>query len=116
MNSQLFETYLPEFMWRRKFGKQKAFSNFLSHIKEQQYLHGSTYRVTNLFLIPCDQSLYSVLITFHAISSAVYLMPPGGISQADIDRAVANTKRQVQTEFIKVLSCLHPVHVNPSLV
>ena len=35
MNSQLFVTYLPEFMWRRKFGKENAFSNFLSHIMEQ---------------------------------------------------------------------------------
>ena len=36
MNSQLFTTYLPEFMWR-KFGKSQdpAFSNFISHIKEQ---------------------------------------------------------------------------------
>ena len=34
MNSQLFETYLPEFMWRKKF-HSKPFSNFLSRIKEQ---------------------------------------------------------------------------------
>ena len=34
MNSQLFESYLPEFMWRKKF-HSKPFSHFLSCIKEQ---------------------------------------------------------------------------------
>ena len=35
MHSQLFETYLPEFMWRRRFGGPEAFSNILKHIAEQ---------------------------------------------------------------------------------
>ena len=44
MNSTLFETYLPEFMWRKKYDycKCKPFSNFIHHsstIKEQYPLH-----------------------------------------------------------------------------
>ena len=35
MHSQLFETYLPEFMWRKRFGGPLAFSNILKHIAEQ---------------------------------------------------------------------------------
>ena len=35
MLSQLFETYLPKFMWRRRFGGPEAFSNILKHIAEQ---------------------------------------------------------------------------------
>ena len=35
MHSKLFDTYLPEYMWRRHFGGPEAFSNILSHIEEQ---------------------------------------------------------------------------------
>ena len=35
MHSKLFETYLPEFMWRKRFGDPLAFSNILQHISEQ---------------------------------------------------------------------------------
>eukprot|EP00731_Ephydatia_muelleri_P008965 Em0004g1303a len=35
MNSLLFDTYLPEFMWRRKFGGPVAFGHILKHISEQ---------------------------------------------------------------------------------
>ena len=35
MHSKLFVTYLPEFMWRRKFGGPSTFSNILKHIVEQ---------------------------------------------------------------------------------
>ena len=35
MNSKLFETYLPEYMWRRKFGGPIAFGNIIKHIAEQ---------------------------------------------------------------------------------
>ena len=37
MNSKLFETYLPEFMWRRKFDtfRSNAFANICKHIAEQ---------------------------------------------------------------------------------
>ena len=35
MHSQLFDTYLPEFMWRRKFGGPIAFGNILKHIAQQ---------------------------------------------------------------------------------
>ena len=40
MHSQLFETYLPEFMWRRRFGGPEAFSNILKHIAEQSVQFG----------------------------------------------------------------------------
>ena len=35
MHSKLFDMYLPEFMWRRRFGGPEAFSNILKHIAEQ---------------------------------------------------------------------------------
>ena len=35
MHSKLFETYLPEFMWRKRFGGPLAFSHILEHISEQ---------------------------------------------------------------------------------
>ena len=35
MHSKLFDTYLPEFMWRRRFGGPSTFSNILKHIDEQ---------------------------------------------------------------------------------
>ena len=37
MHSTLFETYLPEFMWRRKFDsfRDNSFNNILKHIAEQ---------------------------------------------------------------------------------
>ena len=35
MNSKLFATYLPEYMWRRKFGGPVAFGHILKHIAEQ---------------------------------------------------------------------------------
>ena len=35
MHSKLFDTYLPEFMWRRKFGGPLAFGHILKHIAEQ---------------------------------------------------------------------------------
>ena len=35
MRSKLFETYLPEFMWRKRFGSPLAFSYILEHISEQ---------------------------------------------------------------------------------
>ena len=37
MHSQLFETYLPEFMWRKRFDgpHQNAFNNIIEHIAEQ---------------------------------------------------------------------------------
>ena len=35
MNSQLFDTYLPEYMWRQKFGGPVAFGHIITHISEQ---------------------------------------------------------------------------------
>ena len=35
MNSKLFDTYLPEYMWRRKFGGPVAFGHILKHMVEQ---------------------------------------------------------------------------------
>ena len=37
MNSPLFETYLPEFMWRKKFDTpfSNSFNNITKHIAEQ---------------------------------------------------------------------------------
>lgn len=35
MHSNLFETYLPEFMWRRRFGGPDTFSKIVMHIAEQ---------------------------------------------------------------------------------
>lgn len=35
MHSNLFESYLPEFMWRRRFGGAESFSNIVMHIAEQ---------------------------------------------------------------------------------
>ena len=35
MHSKLFTTYLPEYMWRRRFGGPTTFSNILLHIAEQ---------------------------------------------------------------------------------
>ena len=35
MHSKLIDTYLPEFMWRRKFGGPVAFGHILKHISEQ---------------------------------------------------------------------------------
>ena len=35
MHSNLFETYLPEFMWRRRFGGPETFSKIVMHIAEQ---------------------------------------------------------------------------------
>ena len=34
-NADLFPTYLPEFMWRRRFGGPTAFCNLVGHIAEQ---------------------------------------------------------------------------------
>ena len=34
MNSALFETYLAEFMWRKRFGGPIAFENILKHIAQ----------------------------------------------------------------------------------
>ena len=34
-NADLFPTYLPEFMWRRRFGSPTAFCNLVGHIAEQ---------------------------------------------------------------------------------
>ena len=34
MNSKLFNTYLPQFPWRRKFSSPVAFGNILKHIAE----------------------------------------------------------------------------------
>ena len=35
MHSKLFDTYLPEFMWRRRFNGPETFSNIVKHIAEQ---------------------------------------------------------------------------------
>ena len=35
MHSKQFETYLPEFMWRKRFGGPLAISNILQHLSEQ---------------------------------------------------------------------------------
>uniref|UniRef100_A0A1X7SXL4 ISXO2-like transposase domain-containing protein n=1 Tax=Amphimedon queenslandica TaxID=400682 RepID=A0A1X7SXL4_AMPQE len=45
MYSQLFHTYLPEFMWRKKFDgpHQNAFNNIISSIVEQYPLIVSLY-------------------------------------------------------------------------
>ena len=45
MQSKLFETYLPEFMRRKRFGGPLAFSNILEHISEQ-YLFRDMYVAT----------------------------------------------------------------------
>ena len=38
MNSSLFETYLPEFMWRKRFGGPIAFENILKHIAHHYHV------------------------------------------------------------------------------
>ena len=35
MHSRLFETYLPELMWRRLFGGPSVFAHLIQHIAEQ---------------------------------------------------------------------------------
>ena len=35
MHSNLFDTYLPEFTWRRRFSGPETFSNIVTHIAEQ---------------------------------------------------------------------------------
>ena len=34
MHSQLFDAYLPEYMWRRKFGGPVAFGHIITHISK----------------------------------------------------------------------------------
>ena len=34
MHSNLFDTYLPEFMWRCRFNGPETFSNIVKHIAE----------------------------------------------------------------------------------
>ena len=35
VHSRLFDTYLPEYMWRRKFGGPVAFGKNIIHVAEQ---------------------------------------------------------------------------------
>ena len=35
MHSNLFDKYLPQFMWRRRFNGPETFSNIVKHIAEQ---------------------------------------------------------------------------------
>ena len=69
MNSQLFETYLPEFMWRKKF-HFKTFSNFLSCIKEQYKFE--LYKVTSIQSFVFCVILSFVLCVLSFVSSLIF--------------------------------------------
>ena len=74
MHSSLFDTYLPEFMWRRKFDTfhSDSFSNILKHISEQ-YIHSITVGVIIILLnTQVVVKVFYFLVNYFSLPSSFY--------------------------------------------